>query len=252
MQVIHFCSPFTSLELRLRRVQVPFFIICIFLARRYINYTFPAQKDLPSTFLGVIRRLDLPGCFLLAGWIGSALTAVSLVTNSTTGLPTWSSSEVIGLFVAAGVIFVVFVVWELKIVQYPVVPVEILHRRTPIAVAIHNMALSIIVFAQVSVQSLVKVVRLTMRIVILCPALLHHRTPHVCSLGGPTSHPCSALRYDRLARKRVLRPPDREILLAQFLVRDARASVFGSGIHMDVQDAGVSGPSAFDPPADHT
>ncbi len=197
--------------------KVPFFVICIFLARRYIRYTSPAQAESPHTFLGIIRRIDLPGCILLASWIGFALTAVSLVTNSTTGSPTWSCPEVIGLFVASGVVFLFFLVWELKIVEYPVVPVEILNRRTPIAVAINNFVLSVVTFALVRISShdsSLRSISLTRAVDVLGPPVLHHSAPYDSRQCRTPSHHRTPRRHAHLLRQRLLRSLDWEILLS--------------------------------------
>lgn len=121
----------------------------ILLAHRYIRYTSPSQPISPPNFIDLLRRLDVFGCLLLAGWLGPVLLAISLVTNSTTDYPTWSSPLTRGLFIASGVMFVVFLIWELRIVKYPVVPFELLNRQTPVAVAINNLVISVGYFAQV-------------------------------------------------------------------------------------------------------
>jgi len=234
--------------------KVPFFVICIFLARRYIRYTSPAQAESPHTFLGIIRRIDLPGCILLASWIGFALTAVSLVTNSTTGSPTWSCPEVIGLFVASGVVFLFFLVWELKIVEYPVVPVEILNRRTPIAVAINNFVLSVVTFALVRISShdsSLRSISLTRAVDVLGPPLfyttVHLMTPASAGRHLTTVPPVGMLAsfssgyYVRLTGK----------YYSLVHRRHGRDSIFNSVVHLDRSDGRVSRPASLnDGPAE--
>lgn len=130
--------------------QIPFFGICIYLAHRFIRYDSPSQHNEPLTLREIIQRLDPLGCVMLAGWLGGGLTAISLVTNSTTGVPTWTDPIIIGLFTTCGLLFLVFLAWELAVVSYPLLPVELLKKRTPVAVAINNLALSAISFGLVS------------------------------------------------------------------------------------------------------
>ena len=121
----------------------------IALAYRFIRYTSPSQPITTPTFGALLRRLDVLGCVLLAGWLGPILLAISLVTNSTTGYPTWSSPLTVGLFIMSGIILIGFLLWELRVVKYPVVPFELLNRRTPVAVAVNNFVLSVGYFAHV-------------------------------------------------------------------------------------------------------
>lgn len=125
------------------------------LAYKHIRYPSPVNADeQPKGLLPILRRVDLIGCFLLAGWIGLLIVAVSLVTNTTEVQgPTWSSPLVYGLLIASLVVFLLFVVWEVWVVAYPVVPIELLNRRTPVAVAVNNMFISVALFAQVSPSS---------------------------------------------------------------------------------------------------
>ena len=111
----------------------------------------PVAKQTPFQ---LIKRIDWVGTILLAAWVGAALVAVSLNTNSTTvdAYP-WTSPTILGLFGASAVLFVVFLFVELKWAAEPVMPFELLHRRTPMAVALNNFILSVSLFGCVSIPA---------------------------------------------------------------------------------------------------
>lgn len=140
-------------------IQIPIFVIAgiaVWLNVRYVVPSDPssgtATPAVKQTPFQLIKRIDWLGTFLLAGWVGAALVAVSLNTNSTTvdAYP-WTSPTILGLFAASAVLFLIFLFVELKWAAEPVMPFELLHRRTPVAVAINNFILSIVTFGCVSV-----------------------------------------------------------------------------------------------------
>ncbi|KAK6905846.1 hypothetical protein I203_106680 [Kwoniella mangroviensis CBS 8507] len=102
----------------------------------------------------LFRRIDFLGCFLLAGWVGAALIAVSLKTNSTLlDAYAWSDPLILALFGASAVLFALFLLVELKWASEPVMPFELLNRRTAVSVAINNFSISMAQFALVSKRS---------------------------------------------------------------------------------------------------
>jgi hypothetical protein len=62
----------------------------------------------------------------------------------------WSDPLIVGLFGASGGLFLVFILVETKFAKEPVLPLELLQRRTAVSVAIHNLVLSILIYAMVS------------------------------------------------------------------------------------------------------
>lgn len=62
----------------------------------------------------------------------------------------WSNPLIIGLFGASAGLFLLFILVETKFAKEPVLPLELLKRRTAVSVAIHNLALSIMIYAMVS------------------------------------------------------------------------------------------------------
>ncbi|WWD17720.1 hypothetical protein CI109_102161 [Kwoniella shandongensis] len=138
-------------------VQIPVLFVGIYLVHTNVRYTVPSRPTsgtaTPSptekqSTSQLLRRIDFLGCFLLAGWVGSALIAISLKTNAAAAdAYAWSDPLIIGLFVASAVLFVVFLLVELKWAAEPVMPFELLVSRTPVAVAINNFVLSLTNFA---------------------------------------------------------------------------------------------------------
>lgn len=104
----------------------------------------------------LFKRIDFLGCFLLAGWVGAALIAISLNINSTaTNAWNWSDPVIIALFTTSAVLFVLFLFVEFKWAAEPVMPFELLVSRTPVAVAINYFVLSMANFAIVSVPAFI-------------------------------------------------------------------------------------------------
>jgi hypothetical protein len=98
-----------------------------------------------------LARIDFMGCFLLAGFVGALLLAVSLKTSAVgANEMKWSDPLIVGLFGASGGLFLVFILVETKFAKEPVLPLELLQRRTAVSVAIHNLVLSILIYAMVS------------------------------------------------------------------------------------------------------
>jgi hypothetical protein len=83
--------------------------------------------------------------------VGALLLAVSLKTSAVGEAEiAWSDPVILGLFGTSLGLFLVFVLVETKVAREPVLPLELLHRRTAISVAIHNLAVSMLVYAMVS------------------------------------------------------------------------------------------------------
>lgn len=120
-----------------------------------VRYTIPSPSNsgsstpvLKETTVQKLKKVDWLGSFILACSIGSILMAVSLKTSSideATGFA-WSDPTIVGLFVAGAVSLVLFLAVELKFAVMPILPVELLTQRTPVAVAINNLSISILSF----------------------------------------------------------------------------------------------------------
>ncbi|WVF70344.1 hypothetical protein IAT40_005134 [Kwoniella sp. CBS 6097] len=136
-------------------IQIP--ILCIGGILVYVNVRYAAAHasgtitppgGVKQTPMQLFKRIDFMGCILLAGWVGSALIAISLKTNSTSvDAYLWSDPIILGLFGLSSILFVLFLVVELKWAAEPVMPFELLNRRTAASVAINNFAISVSNFA---------------------------------------------------------------------------------------------------------
>ncbi|ADV23874.1 multidrug resistance protein fnx1 [Cryptococcus gattii E566] len=140
-------------------VQIPVLLFASYLIHSNVRYDVPSRPSsgvatsnpaaaAKQTAMQLFKRIDFLGCFLLAGWVGAALIAVSLNINSTaTNAHNWSDPIMIALFITSAVFFVLFLLVELKWAAMPVMPFELLVSRTPVAVAINNFVLSVVNFA---------------------------------------------------------------------------------------------------------
>ncbi|TYJ52479.1 hypothetical protein B9479_006912 [Cryptococcus floricola] len=132
--------------------QIPILLLGVYLVHANVRYTIPSSPASGSatpngtsaqTPYQLFKRIDFMGCILLAGWVGSALVAVSLKTNSTAEEALdWGHPIILSLFSASAVLFVLFLLVELKWAAEPIMPFELLVSRTPVAVAINNFVLS--------------------------------------------------------------------------------------------------------------
>ncbi|TXT04389.1 hypothetical protein VHUM_04156 [Vanrija humicola] len=139
-------------------LQIPLLVLAASMVYLKVTYTVaspsssgastPARTE---TALQKLGRIDWLGSFLMAGFLGSSLVAVSLRTSSTsedgTELYSWSDPLILGLFATSAVLLVAFLYVELRVAKEPVLPVELLTRRTPVAIAINNFVISFLTFA---------------------------------------------------------------------------------------------------------
>lgn len=140
-------------------VQIPVLLFASYLIHSNVRYDVPSRPGSGAatpnpaatekqTTMQLFKRIDFLGCFLLAGWVGAALIAISLNINSTaTNAWNWSDPVIIALFTTSAVLFVLFLFVEFKWAAEPVMPFELLVSRTPVAVAINNFVLSMANFA---------------------------------------------------------------------------------------------------------
>ena len=82
-----------------------------------------------------LRRIDFVGSLTLVLTVGCLLLGLSL--KSTEELA-WSHPLVYGLISASGVWGVIFVVVEVRVAAYPVLPIRLIKQRTPLAVSFAN------------------------------------------------------------------------------------------------------------------
>jgi hypothetical protein len=113
-----------------------------------IDSNSPAPTEKPST-LKSLRRIDFPGAILLAIWLSTLLIAITLKSSTPSNqTENQTPSFTFPLLLAvSGVTFLLFLLVELRLTKSPIMPFELLHRRTPIAVALNNFLMSVYTFA---------------------------------------------------------------------------------------------------------
>jgi EmrB/QacA subfamily drug resistance transporter len=72
-----------------------------------------------------VRKFDVVGAALLAGWVAALMLPLYLIADSGWS---WTDPRVLGLLIAAVVLLVVFVLWELR-VENPLVPLRLFAAR---------------------------------------------------------------------------------------------------------------------------
>lgn len=100
-----------------------------------VNIELPADVRNRSTY-DKIRRIDFVGSLTLVGTVGCLLLGFSL--KSTEELP-WSHPLIWGLFVASAICGVLFFLVENYWSPYPVMPLRLITRRTPLFVSLANL-----------------------------------------------------------------------------------------------------------------
>lgn len=131
--------------------QIPVFVIALLAAYFKIRYPMPpTAKAIASHPWEALKRVDFLGSLLLAGWLASPLIAISMKAESTDVNLKWTSPIILTLFGIGAATFIVFLIVELRIAKEPVLPVELLHKRTPIACFVSNLTLSMVMFGNVS------------------------------------------------------------------------------------------------------
>lgn len=94
-----------------------------------------------------LRRMDFLGSVTLVGTVGCLLLGFCL--QSTEELP-WTSPLVIGFLTASIVFGTLFVHVEKNWAPYPVMPLRLITQRTPLAVSVSNLLMSMSAFSMVN------------------------------------------------------------------------------------------------------
>ena len=115
-----------------------------------------------------LKRIDFLGSLTLVLTVGSLLLGLSL--KSTEELA-WSHPLIWGLISGSGVWGVIFVMVEIKIAAYPVMPIRLIKQRTPLAVSLTNL------FASIGAFSMIYNVPLVRRSLVLSESRLLIRPP---------------------------------------------------------------------------
>ena len=115
--------------------QIPFLLLSMVLVTLKVNIQLPFNVQSQSTY-DKLRRIDWLGSLTLVSGVGCLLLGVSLKTAE--DIP-WSRPLVWGLLIAGFVSFVLFVLVEARWSAAPVMPMRLLMKRTPMAVALANL-----------------------------------------------------------------------------------------------------------------
>ncbi|KAI5120520.1 hypothetical protein M0805_000105 [Coniferiporia weirii] len=123
--------------------QIPILALSTILVITKVNIELPIEVQNMSTY-DKVRRIDFLGSTTLVGTIGTLLLGFSL--KSTEELP-WSHPVIWGLFIASAVCGTAFIYVETKIAPYPVMPMRLITRRTPLFVSLSNFFGSMAAFS---------------------------------------------------------------------------------------------------------
>ncbi|KAF9649628.1 MFS general substrate transporter [Thelephora ganbajun] len=122
---------------------VPILAASMILVSIKVNIPLPEEvRSLPlHTKLG---RIDCFGSLTLVLTVGCLLLGLSL--KSTEELP-WSHPLIWGLIFASGVWGIIFVIVEIRVATYPVMPIRLIKQRTPLAASLANFFASFAAFS---------------------------------------------------------------------------------------------------------
>jgi len=108
-------------------INVPICFIAIVLIALYVKIPTP-----PGTFMEKFKKIDFTGTFLL---IGFSLCLLLGLNWGGTNYP-WKSGIIIGLFIAASIFLIAFIIVECFVAKDPIIPPVIFHQRNVIISAI--------------------------------------------------------------------------------------------------------------------
>ncbi|KAG8780807.1 hypothetical protein FRC12_022585 [Ceratobasidium sp. 428] len=115
------------------RLQIPILVLSAVLVVVKLNVTLPQPKQ---TARQKLARIDYAGSFTLVTSVGCLLLGLSLKTSEDLD---WSSRLILGLFFVGAISGVAFIYVEAHLAVEPIMPLNLLTRRTPLAVALANL-----------------------------------------------------------------------------------------------------------------
>jgi len=132
-----------SQPLIFNQLQVPVLALSMVLVSIKVNI--PLPEEVRSLSLRTkLQRIDFFGSLTLVLAVGCLLLGLSL--KSTEEFP-WSHPLIWGLISAGSVWGVVFVIVEIRVAAYPVMPIRLIKQRTPLAVSFANFFASVSAFS---------------------------------------------------------------------------------------------------------
>jgi len=124
-------------------MQTPVLIFSFALVATKVNIRLPDDVQ-NQPVLDKLRRIDFLGSLTLVGAVGCFLLSFSL--KSTEEMD-WSNPWIVGLFVSSAVFLILFILVERFWAPYPVMPMRLITQRTPLAVSISNLLISMTAFS---------------------------------------------------------------------------------------------------------
>ncbi|KAL5530624.1 hypothetical protein ACEPAF_6882 [Sanghuangporus sanghuang] len=124
-------------------VQIPVLALSTILVIAKVNIKLPPEIQNRTTY-EKLRRIDALGSTTLVATVGTLLLGFSL--KSTEELP-WSHPLIWGLFVTSAICGAAFVYVETHVAPFPVMPMHLITRRTPLFVSLSNFFGSVAAFS---------------------------------------------------------------------------------------------------------
>ncbi len=129
---------------------MPILLFSFILVIAKVNIKLPVEIE-SQPIRTKLRRIDGFGSLTLVGTVGCLLLGISL--KSTEEMP-WSHPVICGLLVSSAVLCALFVMVESYWAPYPVMPMRLVTRRTPLAVSLSNFFGSVAAFSMVRKASI--------------------------------------------------------------------------------------------------
>jgi hypothetical protein len=126
--------------------KIPVLILSFILVALKVNIKLPSDIEKES-LRNKLRRIDIFGSLTLVFAVGSLLLGFSL--KGTEELP-WNSPIIVSLISSSVVFWVLFVLVEKYWAPYPVMPMRLITKRTPLAVCLSNFFTAMVAFSTVS------------------------------------------------------------------------------------------------------
>jgi len=124
-------------------VQIPVLAFSAILVVTKVSIELPSDIQKQSTY-DKLRRIDFFGSTTLVITVGCALLGFSL--KSSEELP-WTHPLILGLFAISGVFGIAFVLVETYVAPFPVMPLHLITRRTPLFLSLANFFGSMAAFS---------------------------------------------------------------------------------------------------------
>lgn len=127
------------------QMQAPILVFSIVLVTMKVNIVLPDEVQSRS-LADRLRRIDFLGSLTLVTAVGSFLLAFDLKTSEEM---LWSDPLICGFLITAIISTVLFVIVEKYFAPFPVMPIRLITKRTPLAVSLTNFFGSVSAFSMI-------------------------------------------------------------------------------------------------------